>query len=61
MGAGAVEWRDFVNHHTTVADDLPSDKVGEFDEGFVDRHLLLCPAIVALDHFIGDINALVTI
>src|SRR5262245_52070963 len=56
-----VERSDFVNRHTAVADDSSSHMIGELDKRFGDRHLLLCPAIVALDDFVGDVRGLVAV
>ena len=52
---------NLMNRNRTVADDLPSNVMGELVEGFAERHLFLHPAVISVDHFAGNVDALVAV
>ena len=59
--AGFVDGRDSVDNNGAVSDNVPCDMIGEFNERFTSRHLLLSPAIISFDHLARDIDPLVTV
>ncbi len=52
---------NLMNRNRTVADDLPSNVTGELVEGFAERHLLLHPTVIGIDHFAGNVDSLIAV